>query len=442
MKGQSQGEKIKKLRLDLGLKQEDLTNHEVSKSLISMIEKGKRSLTLYTANIIANSLNKYYKSMGKEITAEFLMETDLDKVRREIKTELDYLNSIIETEKIEEKLIIPNFESLLALTEEWDIKEDGMAVIALRGKCYYSLYKYNQALKDLSTVLEYYIEVKNYGEVARIYNFMGSCYYMQMAIDRGLDYFAKSYEIAVQHDIHNKSRVKIEAVFNMVLCYRKLEKFDMVIQNINLFKSLDHDYEVYDYFNDQVTLLEANTYRDVGNFEKAEKLYEKLIQRGSEINVNTLFLAYINISIFYRENQKVNSALDYINKGIEIAEKIEDNYYKPVLFKHEAICYVIFKNYTKVIELLEMGLIEAQKIERKDTIIDIYFAFVELYIRLEDYNKALYYLQQVEKVITDNNIKTKVNELYSFYIDVYISLGDIEKSKMYTAKMRSVYLVK
>jgi len=61
----SPGEKVKKLRLELGLKQKQLTGDTVSATLISMIEKGERSVTLESAIIIANCLNKYYKHKNR-----------------------------------------------------------------------------------------------------------------------------------------------------------------------------------------------------------------------------------------------------------------------------------------------------------------------------------------------------------------------------------------
>ena len=85
MKVLSIGEKIKQLRMDIGLNQDDLTNDEITRSLISMIENNRRSLTHNTAKIIATTLNQYYSNLGKHITAEYLLETKPQQAERLIR---------------------------------------------------------------------------------------------------------------------------------------------------------------------------------------------------------------------------------------------------------------------------------------------------------------------------------------------------------------------
>jgi len=111
------GEKIKKLRRELGLKQDDLTNEEVSKSLISMIEGNKRGLTEGTANIIAQSLNRYYGSMEKTITPEYLLETPQEQIQKIVMKEKEELKELVESGQVNEgtfHFIFDKISSILA----------------------------------------------------------------------------------------------------------------------------------------------------------------------------------------------------------------------------------------------------------------------------------------------------------------------------------------
>lgn len=79
----SAGEKIKRLRTDLGLKQEDISNDEITRSLISMIENNKRNLTIRSAKIISRELNKYYINLGEKISTDRLLESEVGSLKKD-----------------------------------------------------------------------------------------------------------------------------------------------------------------------------------------------------------------------------------------------------------------------------------------------------------------------------------------------------------------------
>ncbi len=435
----SPGEKIKKLRMELGLKQEDITNETVSKSLISMIEKNKRGLTWNTATIIAQSLNRYYRTMGKMITPEFLMETEEDRVNREVKEEIEYLQTLIESGHINTKLIYMTFDKILKLVEQWDMKQELIELRYLKGRFYYKSYLYNKALEECSNVLEYYIEVRDYSEVARTYNFMGACYYMQMMMDQALNYYSKAYDTAIEHSTANKARIKVEAVFNIIICYRKIHRYDMALQFINMFKEIEWDNPLYEYYNNQTIILEANTYRDLRNYERSEKLYEKLMQKHKVLDKDILFLLYDNYTIFYMEQGKIQKALNYVDKAIKILKGVRPDYI-PWIYITKARCLVLAGRYDEALNTLNEGLVLAEDFTENEMIIDFHFTLSQVYIKLNDFNNALMHLKDGEKIIIDNNIKLKRNDLYSFYIEVYIGLGESSKSIEYASKIRKDYL--
>ncbi len=435
----SPGEKVKKLRKELGLKQEDIANDQISKSLVSMIEKNRRALTWTTAAIIADSLNKYYKTMGKEITSEYLMETELDLVKKEIKAEMEYLSSIVELGNVEVKLLNPSFDKLMNLIDQWGLKKEKVDLLLLRGEFYYYSYQYNNAINDYSDALVYYIEEKNHSEIARLYNLIGTSYYMLMLIDKAITYYTKSYETAIEQNIANKDTIKIESIFNLTLCYKKMQKYDITLQYVTMFKELENNQDCYAFYYDQTVLVEANTYRDLRIYEKAEKIYEKLLQRKTELNINTLFLVYENYSTFYRDQKKIHKAVYYINKALEFKEDVMPVYCSMGIMGL-AKCQMLLGNFSEAIETLSEGLTLAKDNLRNEMIIDFLFTLIQVYIQLKDYDNALNNLQEVEKIIIEKDIKAKINDLHSFYAEVYLELNEKGKCLEYMMKNRQDYL--
>ncbi len=435
----SPGEKIRRIRKELGLKQEDITNEEVSKSLISMIEKNKRALSWKTAKIIANCLNKYYRNTGYQITPEYLMETEQDLVKKDFVKTMNYLYSIMESDVLDVEYVNECFEKLMVLIRPWGLKKEMIELITLRGKFYCLTYQYNEALKDFCSALEYYLEEKDYSEVARIYNQMGMINHMLMRIDQALTYYTKAYDIASEHNIINRIRIKIEAIYNLILCYRNIQRYDMALQYVIMFKEIEWNHPMYDIYNHQVMLMEGNTYREIKNFEKAEKIYFKLLQKARTLDNNTLFLVYESCSIHYREQGQVDKALNYIDKALKMKSSVKASYIPNILIA-QAKCQMLLKRSVEAINTLKDGLEKAEKIYKNEMIIDFHFTLAQVYIRLDKLDIALKYIQDIEKVIIENNIEFKMYDLYSFYSEIYCRLGNVTKGLEYITKTRKNYL--
>ncbi|WP_026477304.1 helix-turn-helix transcriptional regulator [Alkaliphilus transvaalensis] len=435
----SAGEKIKKLRCDLGLKQDDITNEEVTKSLVSMIENNKRSLSWNTARIIAGCLNRYYSTLGKEITPEFLMETEEDQARKIIEKEIADMQPVIKTSNVDEKLVDRSFEKMMDLANSWGLEKEIADLYILKGDYYYHSYQYNKGLKFYSDALEYYMGAKDYGKVGQIYNSIGISYLMMMLYDQALIYLTKAYDMAQEHATNNQAKRKAIATFNLILCNRYLQKHDLALQYISLYKDLKSEDPSINHYLDKVLLIEANTHRDLKNFERAEKLYMRLLNRKEKLEVNTLFLVYENCAELYRELNRPEHALDHIDKAFEFKDRVNENYL-PSLYLQQAKCYMLLGENERIMPILNNGLMLAERVAKKDLIINLHFAAVQAYISMKDYQNSLIHLQKAERMILDQNIETKKNELYSFYVEVYFLLEENQKSMEYVAKMRGDYL--
>ncbi|WP_026476516.1 tetratricopeptide repeat protein [Alkaliphilus transvaalensis] len=433
------GERVKKLRVELGLTQDDLANEAVSKSLISMIEKNKRGLTPSVAKIIANKLNTYYEAMNRKITPEELMETEGQRVCREVKEEIKHLQSIIDSGKVDAKLIMPYFDKLLGITKEWDLTPEEMELIVLRGRLYYKTFQYVEALKDYSDALPYYLQVKDHYQVARIYNLMGTCNHMLMRIDQALNYYLKSYDTVIENNIENSERLIIESLANLVLSYRKLNQFDMALKYINLFKELGSAHSIYKKISDEILLAEGNTYRDIRNYEKATRIYDRLLSMEEDIDKNLLFLVYDNYATLYQEQGKDGAALACMEEALKMKDDIAPRYIPRGLLV-QAKCQFILKKYDEAICTLNEGLILSKNLLDNEMIIKFQFALIQTFLENRDYNSVLYHLNNSETFMQQHDIKTEEKDLYSFYAEVYCRLGETDRAIEYISKTRTDYL--
>ncbi len=429
----STGQKIKKLRKELGLKQDDITNEEVTRSLISMIENDKRALSWQTAKIISDCLNHYYKNIGKSITPEYLMETEEEQAKNIIIVQIKNLESSMRLGNVNQLHYHQSIEWLMELANEWKVEKEFADLLILRGELSYYNLQYNNALKDYSDSLEYNLAVKDVEQVARIYNLIGMCYQNLGLDEQALIYYIKSYEIVLEFKTINKDDMKVVTIFNIISCYRKLKKYDMVFQYIKTFKEIT-SYD--DNYYDEVLLMEGNTYRDLKNYEKTQKIYEKLLQRAEKQKTSTLFFIYINFATLFREKGELDKALFYIEEAFKLEDRISA-YHTPDLYQEQAKCYVLLEETNNALTALKKGLEIAELVEKHEIITAFLFSFTELYMRLKDYDTAKEYLQKAENLITFKSMNAKVNELYSYYAELYCEIEEKNKCVEYITKLRN-----
>ncbi|MBM7614954.1 helix-turn-helix domain-containing protein [Alkaliphilus hydrothermalis] len=433
----SAGEKIRKLRTAIGLSQEELTENVVSKSLISMIEQGKRSLTLQTAEIIAQCLNRYYHKMGQDITAEYLMETEEDSIREEIAKDLDHLRRAINSRRADETLVQNTFEKVMNLTQKWKLEEEYAELKILRGNFYYDNYQYQYALKDYLDVMDHSTKVREYGQIARVYNLLGSTYQMQMLLENAIAHYQKGFDTAMFYSTDNQDKIKAQTMFNQIVCYKRLKRYDVALTHIDLFRNLKWDDPEFKIYIKQITLIEANIYRDIENWRKAEETYKSLLDEAKRLDAETLYLLYENYGLLHRNQGHKTKALKYFEKAFKLKDEVSLNYL-PELYLYQSTCYNIEEEYEEMATLLEQGLKLADMISVKHMMIKVRLAYVEVFIKLKDYNSALQQLNSVEKLVFRGVAKPLLYDLYSYYIEVYNGLGSYTEATEYAVKIRQI----
>ncbi|GAB6086899.1 helix-turn-helix domain-containing protein [Alkaliphilus crotonatoxidans] len=433
MKIISTGEKIKQLRIDIGLNQDDLTNDEITRSLISMIENNKRNLTYRAAKVIADSLNQYYINLGKKITPDYLLESEVEQAQRLIKERLDEMQQLIDHPMVgNENQVVENFKKLIEFARQWKLDSMVAQLYETRGKYYFNTYRYNEAISDSISAQEYYLEKKNYDKAISLYIRIGNCHYQLMLYDQALLYYNRAFNIVQNYSTENTSRDRMLLHYNLTLCYSSQKKYDSTLQEIASFKQLpEHEEDIYNL----MSLLEANTYRDLRNYDKAIRLYNKLLKK--QLSVNTKMLVFENFSQLYQAKEDYEKSLQYIDVSFEFKDDIEANYL-PYLYLNKSRIYWKLGKIKNAISLIENGLILAEKVAKFETILDLHFLLVEIYLETNKYVKAKNILEKLECFIIENNLKDMLFYIYTYYIDLCYLTGEMEKCLIYTSKLRAI----
>lgn len=123
------GQKLKKIRTLLNMKQIDLQDENVTRGLISMVEIDKRSLSRNTAAILANKFKKRASELGinLDIDKYYLLRSPAEDARlycfKKLKDHTINYNIIKEIIKISDKFALTDVKSEL-YTKIGDLKFD------------------------------------------------------------------------------------------------------------------------------------------------------------------------------------------------------------------------------------------------------------------------------------------------------------------------------
>ncbi len=325
------GEKIRRLRESMGLKQDDLTDDKITRSLVSMIENGKRNLTYNVAAIIADKLNRYYEKIGQEFTAEDLLKGESEQAQTYINEALAKYESISQNKHLTVDEIVLIFEPLLNLAKEWSLRREVAKINFLKGQYHYHLCEYYKSANDYFSALEYYIEVKDYEKIAALYLKLGNNSFMLEHIQEALVHYQKSYFLTIEKNPENE-KSQIYALYNIILCYRKLKNYNLVFEAIENIRK----YELSQFIFDDIVLIEANNYLDLELYDKAEKLYNKLLKKGPDNRLKMLI--FDSLTTLYINKEQYDIAFDYAMRSLELKNEV-DRKYTPNIIATTALSY-------------------------------------------------------------------------------------------------------
>lgn len=437
----SVGKKIRFLRKEQSLTQEELAGNQFTKSYISLIERGKINPSMKALNYIAKKLNKpvsllldtedslvdsnnlYRISYIIERGKKLVDDSEFDKALAEFKPLLDNIDNLTnyykglvhyylgyiyfkkETNDESFKLIkksIELFKNALKNFEDNDPK-DNLEIYIKLAECQYILNNKNKCLK-------YFIEAKDYEEECKV-NLDNYFYILRnitiLYTQKGnysvsIDYLKKIIDLSKRENIINEH--VLGSYVTLSTCYFFLEQYE-----------------------DSLSTL-----------EKILPVYENLLT-----NPKLHSGIYFRMAKTHIELGNYNIALENIDKSVEIAETIKEQHMKvfTLLYNRfiKAKIHFYKNNYNKALNESSKITKEIESINRVDNEYislkaDIYALIGEILIAKKDYKKSLEYFNLSLKLYTKIKAGFKLPVIYKLLGKVYIGLNNSEKAQEFYDK--------
>ena len=215
------GQRLKALRKQFGLKQEDLECKNLSKNYISMFENDKRRINIISATYLASKINEIARQKGStlNIAASYFIKNESD-VARDICLELIEKSSSNSLNSV--KILYTDLYKVLMLSHKYEFSDLYGEALYLKGFNLYKAGLYNCAISNFSQSLLYFVKEGNNEGERKVYLNMAKTYYMKKDYKLSLTYFNLTGYLEESEDIN----------YYKALCYYRLKRFDLA-KNLN-----------------------------------------------------------------------------------------------------------------------------------------------------------------------------------------------------------------
>jgi tetratricopeptide (TPR) repeat protein len=416
MKFLTNGQKLKSTRKYLKLKQEDLVDENLTRGLISMIEIGKREIS----NNVALKLVEKFRKRSKEL--DIILEIDDGFLLRSPSEDaelycLKKLKEINEYKDINEILEIANKFNLLNI--------QAISYSEL-GEYYFNKKDYDEAFFNYNNSIDIFKNIKQNEKIPNLYLKLGHCKAIMLQYTEALPFFYMSEQYSKMYNDEITEKI---AIYDRAKCYITLNKAELALENIKKFLTLcskEEDHLNYIY----ATILKANCYEAMEDFNTAIEIYDALLSEGIDSNNSVLGYIYNNLGLAYLNKDDFNNSLEYFNKAEQFRIKIDSANLCHTIIEKSSL-FIKQGLYTDAITLIESGLKQAKTNIDYEYLIKGNYELIRIY---ETLNDSLNLKKTYFNIADFLNILDKYSELVSVYTKLsilYLNENNIEEAKKY-----------
>jgi HTH-type transcriptional regulator, quorum sensing regulator NprR len=405
------GLKIKQLRKNLGLTQDDLANGIVSRSFISQLEKGRVSPSLDTLEKISNRLGC---SIGSLLDQKVTLEnssTDFESIINRVEKHIEEIN-FEEAYKYEETL---SAISINHLNDE------------LKGKYFYiqGVFFWNRkeyldskvyALKAVEHLKQYKEE-----ELIKVYNLLGKVNFHLNEIHESMTCFFKALYLSQKYS--QFVYFKIETLFNLGVLHAHIKEYTSAIYYLTEAEKVNINTEtLYKIGETYMTL--GVCYKNTSNFPKAIDYYQRSLAYFDLLNNKHLFAGvYVNLGYLFRKKHEYQISNDYFHKALDIYYTLQENCLAVDIEIEVAKNYIHQKDIDSLLK--QIYTIKLQELNLKqEALLNFFNGYVSLYNNKVD--KSLGYFNKCKEYLEENK-NTDMLHQTSFEIAILLADNDLFK---------------
>lgn len=329
------------------------------------------------------------ESIGAPYAMEAYRISDSIAYQKGLAISLSRLGTIQKWQGNYSKAIEYNLQSLKIEKERENVRS--MTILSMElSKAYQKNYDYEIALYYGKEALLFCGKLSDKKLLASVYGILGSVYFDLNKYDKSIESHHESIKI---REIHGSRSSLIRSYLNVSAVYNVLKKEDKALEYLRIGEQLS-------------------------------------IQPKNEVLLSKI---YTNMGVSYEAKQKLDSALYFYNKSLEIKKRL-DLSNKELLFNNIAVIYQERKDYEVADKFYKRSLELAQENDNKEQLLVTYYNFGNLLKKEKKLNKAVqYFKESLELSKLLNKDITRLEILMSL-AEGYEGLGQFQLASLFNER--------
>lgn len=422
------GEKIKKVRLELKLTQQEVAGDFISRHMLSKIESGAANPSLKTLEYLAQKLNKPISFFLSEDGKEYLNDDS--------KAAFEHASFLIKSKEYD-KCITYLKQMFKTITEDPEDKYYGY-LLYLLAKCHIMLDDYSHIRHFLDSAIEILERNKESNKdnfyLADMYYCKSSILFYDYSYEDALGYMLKAID-----EFHNSYVIdrlfEIKLYFTYGFTLFKLNNYKDAFEVLNKVLEISRESKCYYSLGDTYMLLGV-IYYDKNELDAAIYYTKKAIQffdcveeldnkAACEKNVGNY---YLYMGDFQRAKSYLNRSLEYFHRAGDyirvntIKSDLQELLVKQGSFTKAIACF-------KEIDLEVLGKVDRAR---------VFMNMGNAYVGIGDYKRGQEYLMKAEELLKDSNRYDILHLIYDSISSMYSKLSNFEQAYIYSEKSKGI----
>lgn len=412
------GQRIKALRNEANLTQQELADGIISRTYLSLIEKN----SVYPSMNVLKKLSERLNCTLEDFTLEDNDRSiSLLSVKREIKW-------------AENQVIVGNFAKLESFLEQrYDTldtlsKEERAIALWVKASFLFNEEKYNDAEQVVLKSIALAKGLKDVTLKLRCLELLGKISFNKGEKDTAIHHLNKANNIAILENIFSTERVSI--LTSLAQYYSRIGEFYVAINLSN--EALDYNKKLKMHYKSiELENILGRSYRALGKLDEAEHHFKRAVMHCKLSEINFDYVGSIsNVALLLNTRGLYDEAYQEILKANEVLDKYQ--------FKHP------FSKYIRL-HLAEI-LINKDKIEEAAEVLEQYadqddtgygYELIgDIEYKIGAYEKAI---EWYEQSLTCEDLPFYSIDILKKISNIYELQGNFEKSNEYLKKCIEIY---
>ena len=303
----------------------------------------------------------------------------------------------------------------------------------LKGNLFFDNKDYKSAFNFYSVALDAKDRKSPDGEIAWLYNRLGSCKYNAEEYKEALYFHNAAHNFS---KLNGDKVTEQNSVYNIALTHKKLNNI------YEAHKFIDYFFELFDLYEDNkrytlyayAVILKSNCYIEDKKYDEALHMYELVKNEFQYLKTSLVGGIYHNIAYIYLKLENIEAALEHFDKAEDLVSSEEGSDFGHLLIEKSAI-YIKQKKYSEAIESVEKGISLVKKYDNNKVLLEGYYLLEEIYSKLKELDKLEeVYLNILDIIEGKSDTEKEIFRIYMELSEISIHSGYMDRSSKYLEK--------